>query len=139
MILVLSDKEKLEDEHVTLSLLDKIDGLLGEDAPSIAWLTNRQIREGVIEIIEEAMHVRFNDSLLETKKETVVMKLINLLDYVVFADGNVRVPSMNNRFTTQRVAINRDLEEIKKILIANVTFKSTIRYRGALPKGFETN
>ena len=137
--MTLTDKEKLEDEHVTLSLLDKIEGLLGEYDSSIAWLTNRQIREGVIEIIEEAMHVRFNDSLLETKKETVVMKLINLLDYVVFADGNVGSRSMNNRLTTQRVAINCDLEEIKKILIANVTFKSTISKGGALPKGFETN
>ena len=130
--MTLTDKEKLEDEHVTLSLLDKIDGLLGEYDSSIAWLTNRQIRVGVIEIIKEAKCVRFNDSLRETKKETVVMKLINLLDYVVFADGNVSVPSMNNRFTTQRVAINRDLEEIKEILIA-------IQLGHALPKGFETN
>ena len=114
--MTLTDKEKLEDEHVTLSLLDKIEGLLGEYDSSIAWLTNRQIREGVIEIIKEANCVRFNDRLLETKKETVVMKLINLLDYVVFADGNVGSRSMNNRLTTQRVAINHDLDEIKKIL-----------------------
>ena len=111
--MTLTDKEKLEDEHVTLSLLDKIEELIEIRMSG----TTLQLMKRLEKIIEEAKCMRSNDSLLETKKETVVMKLINLLDYVVFADGNVSVPSMNNRFTTQRVAINRDLEEIKKILI----------------------
>ena len=112
--MTLTDKEKLEDEHVTLSLLDKIEGLLGEYDFSIAYLTNQQIRVGVIEIIKEAKCVRFNDSLLETKKETVLIKLIELYRFVQFSGWSV--------------AVNADIEEIKKILITNVTFKSTIRY-----------
>ena len=108
--MTLTDKEKLEDEHVTLSLLDKIEELIEIRMSG----TTLQLMKRLEKIIEEAKCMRSNDSLLETKKETVLIKLIELYRFVQFSGWSV--------------AVNADIEEIKKILITNVTFKSTIRY-----------
>ena len=112
--MTLTDKEKLEDERAILSLLIKIEGLVGAPCfteKNLSGITSRQLMKCLEEIIEEAKCVRFSDSLLEPKKEIVLIKLIHLHRFVQFSDW--------------RVTVKADLEEIKKILFTSITtFKS---------------
>ena len=84
------------------SIFNKIERLHHDLLSS--YITEREIRECLEEVIEETKRVRFSDTLLEAKKEAVVMKLINSLKFAVSSG--------------RRLPMRDDLEEIKKIFLS---------------------
>jgi hypothetical protein len=60
-------------------------------------------------------------------------------DYIFKKIVDAKLARNESKARTYAIELLEVKKEIKEILIANVTFKSTIRHSGALPKGFETN
>ena len=100
----MNDKETHLAFFIIGSLFNKIERLYYDILSSKAYLSNREIRECLEEVIEETKRVRFSDTLLEAKKEAVVMKLIDLLEFAALND--------------RRLPMKDDLEEIKKIFLS---------------------
>ena len=98
----MNDKETHLTFFIIGSLFNKIERLHYDILSS--YLSNREIRECLEEVIEETKRVRFSDTLLEAKKEAVVMKLIDLLEFAVLND--------------RRLPMKDDLEEIKKLFLS---------------------
>ena len=98
--------KKIGESHLAFfiigSIFNKIERLHHDLLSS--YLTEREIRECLEEIIEETKRVRFSDTLLEAKKEAVVMKLIDTLEFAVSSG--------------RRLPMRDDLEEINKIFLS---------------------